>query len=133
MTTTRRKVLNCFDRLWHLVGNRVPAHGSEAPYLVKLLESVVEEKRIASELLDSMTDPRVDAASELANGWINAAWIGDSDEGSPDQWRLLGGCGRDLLGVLKIGDKLVELDPDDDDDDLEAAAVGGHRDPIRED
>lgn len=49
---TRRKIINCFDRLELLVGNRTPAHGSEAPFLVKLLEAIAAEKKIVEELLE---------------------------------------------------------------------------------
>ena len=122
----KRRILNCFDRLELLVGNRRPIHGSEAPFLVKLLEAIKAERKIVEELLELDGDDRarVVAATELANGWINAAWIGDAEEAGPDQWSLLGGCGRDLLEIV---------DPEDTVRRLEATAVGGHRDPIDDD
>ncbi len=55
---TRRKIINCFDRLELLVGNRTPAHGSEAPFLVKLLEAIAAEKEIVEELLSRADDDR---------------------------------------------------------------------------
>lgn len=106
---TRRKIGNCFDRLERLVGNRVPVHGSEMPFLVKVLEAIAEERKIAEELLE-FEEVRIARVRELAKGWMNASWIADPDEGSPDSWRLLGGCGRDLLGELD--DLPVVIDDD---------------------
>ncbi len=62
---TKRKIINCFDRLELLVGNRTPAHGSEAPFLVGLLEAIQEEKRIATVLLE---------AEGLRDGYIQL-WV----------------------------------------------------------
>lgn len=56
MTESRRKIGNCFDRLELLVGNRIPAHGSEAPFTVAVLEAIREERKIVEELLSRDDD-----------------------------------------------------------------------------
>ena len=117
MTDSRRRVLNCFDRLERLVGNRVPAHGSEAPYLVNLLEAIQEEKWIATELLDREAvfgDDPVPSTDELEAHLAELAKGGEPEELLVDTPEL-------RAKVKALGVDLAEL---------EAKARGGHRDPV---
>ncbi len=115
-----RRVLNCFDRLEVLVGNRTPVHGSEAPFLVNVLESIREEKRIASELLDRgvLADVPVPTVREI--------------ERIRNRVDLGGGCRHGLggrMGPLCTEDLSTLLDTLDERN----VARGGHCDPIGED